>query len=229
MVRVADVVAPEVNGALRELMLLLEESDAGIVELIPAYTTLLVLYDPLAVSYEETLQEIEDSWNRRGSVEQLPAALRYELPTVYGGEYGPDLERVCEHAGLSAEAVIKLHARRDYLIYFIGFSPGYPYLGGLPEELATPRRDTPRTRIPPGSVGIGGSQTGLYPQATPGGWNLIGRTPVSVYDPRKDPPTPYTAGDYIRFVPISANEFEELAEKDDRGQLELEGEVVSDV
>ena len=131
-----------------------------------------------------------------------------EIPVFYGGSYGEDLKDVAAHAGLTEEEVIKLHSSVDYNIYMLGFLPGFPYLGGLDPKLFTPRLDNPRTKIPEGSVGIGGEQTGIYPLESPGGWRLIGRTPLKLYDPDREQPFLYQAGDYIRFVPITAEEYE---------------------
>jgi KipI family sensor histidine kinase inhibitor len=128
------------------------------------------------------------------------------IPTLYGGEYGPDLEFVAQHAGLTTEEVVSVHSGSDYLTYMMGFSPGFPYLGGLSNTLTTPRLETPRTEIPAGSVGIADSQTGVYPLASPGGWRLIGRTPFKLFDPGADPPSLLKAGDYVRFVPMATEE-----------------------
>ena len=128
----------------------------------------------------------------------------YEIPVCYGGEYGPDLENIAEHAGLSVEEVIKIHSSRDYLIYMLGFLPGFCYLGGLDERIHTPRLANPRIKISAGSVGIGGSQTGIYPLDSPGGWQLMGMTPVKTYDPEREVPILVEAGDYIRLYSSSS-------------------------
>lgn len=130
-----------------------------------------------------------------------------EIPVVYGGESGPDLPEVAAAAGLSSAAAVELHAGADYFVRAIGFAPGFPYLGGLPPELARPRRSTPRIRVPAGSVGIGGAQTGIYPQASPGGWNLIGRSPWRLFDPRDTPPARLEVGDEVRFQPLAESDF----------------------
>ena len=134
----------------------------------------------------------------------------FEIPVCYGGEYGPDLENIAANAGLTPEEVIQIHSSRDYLIYMLGFLPGFAYLGGLDERIHTPRLANPRIRIRAGSVGIGGSQTGIYPLDSPGGWQLLGLTPINPYDPQREIPILYEAGDYIRFVPITGEEYREI-------------------
>ena len=138
-----------------------------------------------------------------------------EIPTLYGGEYGPDIGFVAENAGMSESDVVEIHSGTDYLVYAMGFSPGFPYLGGLDPRLNTPRLTTPRTLIPGGSVGIAETQTGAYPVASPGGWQLIGRTPLKLFDPESDPPAVINAGDRVRFIPL----------EDEEAYLEVERQV----
>ena len=133
-----------------------------------------------------------------------------EIPVCYGGEFGPDIATVAEHANMSEDEVVRVHSGHDYLIDMLGFLPGFAYLGGLDERLHTPRLATPRTRLEAGSVGIGGAQTGVYPLPSPGGWQIIGRTPVRPYDPDRTPPILYLAGDYLRFVPITPSEYQSI-------------------
>ena len=140
--------------------------------------------------------------------DELPPPRLVEIPVCYGGELGPDLDDVARQHQITAQDVIDLHSGAVYLVYMVGFMPGFAYMGGLPAQLATPRRATPRTAVPAGTVGIGGSQTGVYPLESPGGWNLIGRTPVKVFEIAREPATLLTTGDRARFVPISARDFE---------------------
>lgn len=190
----------------------------GVGELVPAYTTVTVFYDPW--------RAVQAGAPENGIADWLAAKLRERLknppkmekfkgrtvdvPVCYGGEFGPDLARVAAQAKLSPEEIIKRHTKAEYLVHLIGFAPGFPYLGGLPKELQTPRHAKPRMVVPPGSVGIGGEQTGIYPLATPGGWNLIGRTPLRIFRPEETPPVLLAAGDKVKFRAISAEEFAKL-------------------
>lgn len=202
----------EINEALNRKVQCLNEKVAaahikGIVETVPTFRSLMVTYDPSEISFDKLKKElagisVEESAGQETSHHVV------EIPVCYGGSYGEDLKDVAAHAGLTEEEVIKLHSSVDYNIYMLGFLPGFPYLGGLDPKLFTPRLDNPRTKIPEGSVGIGGEQTGIYPLESPGGWRLIGRTPLKLYDPDREQPFLYQAGDYIRFVPITAEEYE---------------------
>jgi inhibitor of KinA len=183
----------------------------GLVEHVPAYTTVTIYYDPLRATYADM----------RGAVEQLllamkastPTAARtIEIPVCYGGEFGVDLEYVAEHHRITVDEVIAIHSGETYRVHMLGFAPGFPYLGGLSERIATPRRDTPRLKVPAGSVGIAGSQTGVYPLETPGGWQIIGRTPLAPFRPAENPPTLLSPGDLVRFRPITSEEFAALCE-----------------
>ena len=152
--------------------------------------------------------------------EEASASRVFEIPVCYGGEYGPDIENIAKHAGLTEEEVIEIHSSKDYLIYMLGFLPGFSYLGGLDERIHTPRLANPRIRIPAGSVGIGGSQTGIYPLDSPGGWQLLGMTPVKTYDPEREDPILFEAGNYIRFVPVSEEEYKQIKEQVENGTYE---------
>ncbi|MDZ7279086.1 5-oxoprolinase subunit PxpB [Pantoea eucrina] len=175
------------------------QHDAQVEEVIPGMNNLtLLLRDPQHHA-QDAVERLQRWWEE--SETQQPESQRVEIPVVYGGTQGPDLQWVAEHAGLSVQQVVALHSSVDYVVYFIGFQPGFPYLGGLDERLHTPRRAEPRLSVPQGSVGIGGSQTGIYPLAAPGGWQLIGHTPLALFDPRQQPPTLLRPGDSVRFVP----------------------------
>ncbi|MFP7492907.1 5-oxoprolinase subunit PxpB [Terribacillus saccharophilus] len=184
----------------------------GIIEWVPAYTTISIFYRPDKIGYNALQQKLEDLYENIQGGAADAASLVYEIPTYYGGETGPDLDFVADHNGLSVDEVIRIHSSQEYLIYMMGFVPGFPYLGGMPEEIATPRRSDPRPKIPAGSVGIAGSQTGMYPLETPGGWQIIGQTPVKLYDPGREQPILLTSGHYVKFVPISKERYDDIAE-----------------
>jgi KipI family sensor histidine kinase inhibitor len=195
-----------VNARVRGLAAVLDATaPPGLIETVPTYRSLMVHYDPLrlAVSELERILRAADA----GLVDQtVPERRTVEVPVVYGGEFGPDLPGVAAHNGLSEDDVVAIHAATDYLIFMLGFMPGFPYLGGLSPRIATPRLSTPRTVVPAGSVGIAGQQTGIYPTDSPGGWRLIGRTPLRLFDAAHTPPVLFEAGDYLRFIPVTAAE-----------------------
>jgi KipI family sensor histidine kinase inhibitor len=197
---------PAVNRRVKQLhRIIARERPHGVVETVPAYASLLVVFDPLQASPEALKRHINGlcDFEDAGPIEDRTVV---EIPVVYGGEAGPDLDAVAAHHGLSREEVIGLHTGTVYRVYMIGFTPGFPYMGELPEALDTPRRDTPRTHIPKGSVAIAQRQTGIYPAVSPGGWQIIGRTPVALFDPRQETPSFLTMGDAVRFTPITAEE-----------------------
>jgi len=204
--------APEktLDEVLRTLQQLRNAAIPGVIEVAPAYTTVALFFDPVAVAKaRETPGDVIASgsaFHRRRSAAAAPRLI--EIPVCYDAEFGLDLDRVGEHTKLSAGEVVDLHSTAEYRVACIGFVPGFPFLTGLPKTLATPRRATPRKEIPPGSVGIGGAQTGIYPLRSPGGWNLIGQTPLKLFDPTKNPPALLCAGDRVRFRAITREVFE---------------------
>jgi inhibitor of KinA len=180
----------------------------GMVEYVPAFTTVTIVYDATTNAYDEFAARVRDAL---ASVQDRPpesAAREVVVPVCYGGEFGPDLPFVASHCDLSEDEVVRIHCEPAYLVYMIGFAPGFPYLGGMSERIAAPRRDTPRERIPAGSVGIAGKQTGVYSIETPGGWRVIGRTPVRVFAPEHDPPSLLRPGDRVRFEPIERDDYD---------------------
>jgi inhibitor of KinA len=185
----------------------------GITDVVPAYATVAAFYDPAQFTetpgdaYGEVCRFLESCLERAKGAPHAPAARVAEIPVCYGGDFGPDLGRVAEHCGLGGEDVIARHSGADYLVHAIGFTPGFPYLGGLPDSLATPRRATPRAHVPAGSVAIGGSQTGVYPVASPGGWQIIGRTPMALFRPKEQPAALLRPGDRVRFRAITPAQF----------------------
>ena len=206
VVELGDAISTEINRKVRSLTDALEEgSIPGVFDFLPTYRSVLVYYNPLIV----TSGEVQDGIERLlQSAEVTDTGMRHvvHIPTLYGSEMGPDIAFVAEHNGIDEREVIRIHSGADYLVYMMGFSPGFAYLGGLDERLATPRLQSPRTEIPAGAVGIAETQTGVYPMASPGGWQLIGRTPLKLFDPTRERPVLLGAGDYVRFVPIESRE-----------------------
>jgi inhibitor of KinA len=203
----------QVHERIRKLLRLLElEPIAGIHNLHPAYCSLLVKFDAIRVGHDE-LESILKKYLKRLKEVSLPEPRKLEIPVCYGGEYGPDLNDVAALHGMRSEKVIELHASTSYLVYFFGFVPGFAYLGELPAALVTPRLALPRRSVPAGSVGIAGNQTGVYPFATPGGWRLLGRTPVAMFRSDRDGLSFLSIGDRVRFKPISREQFAALENK----------------
>jgi KipI family sensor histidine kinase inhibitor len=192
------------------LKLLASEPIEGILNLHPAYTSVLVKFDALRFTHAEMESRLAPYVSRLNEV-SLPEPRRREIPVCYGAEYGPDLAEVAQLHNLKQEDVVGLHSSAEYIVYFLGFVPGFAYLGGLPLELETPRLASPRKRVPAGSVAIGGNQTGVYPISTPGGWRLIGRTPISLFRSEAEEKSYLMIGDRVVFVPISGKKFEGLA------------------
>lgn len=208
VVDVGDRIDLEVNRRVHSLARQARQALAplGPVEVVPGYTNFLISYNPAQLSFEvvsATIRQLEGE-----HLAEAEIVHRFTIPVVYGGEYGPDLEDVAAYHGVDPDEVVRLHVGRDYPIFCLGFSPGFPLLGGLDEALHTPRLETPRPRVPAGSVAIGGGQTGVYPTATPGGWRLIGRTPLVLFDLAAVPPVPYRAQDVVRFEQMNASEYE---------------------
>jgi KipI family sensor histidine kinase inhibitor len=195
--------------ALTLTSLLRENPPTGVRAVVPAYRSFAVLYDPLLTEPEILKQKINLLENEQKDTVRLESNI-VSIPVCYGGACGPDMESVSSHTGLTSEEIIAIHASGEYPIYMIGFTPGFCYLGGLDKRLQTPRRETPRIRIPAGSVGIAEMQTGMYPVESPGGWQIIGRTPLRLFAPERGNPFLYKAGDRIRFNPITIKEFEEM-------------------
>ena len=192
---------------VRKLLGLLErEPIAGVRNLNPAYCSILVSFDALRLNHAG-VEEILRGYIDRLDAMQIPTGRELQLPTCYGGEFGPDLDEVANLHGMTPAHAVELHASVAYIVYFLGFVPGFAYLGELPEALATPRLNSPRRSTPPGSVGIAGNQTGVYPFATPGGWRLIGRTPISMFRADREAMSFLSIGDRVRFTPISAAQF----------------------
>jgi len=220
--RFEDAPDQTLTEVLRTFRRLQDAAIPGVIELAPAYTTVAVFFDPTIVANEGPEPDQALDWLTERVREVVAAGAEcsrrvrstksnsrlVEIPVCYDPEFAFDLENVAHHAQISSREVVDLHSAAEYRVSCIGFVPGFPFLAGLPRKLATPRRATPRKEIPAGSVGIGGAQTGIYPLRSPGGWNLIGRTPVRLFDPEKSPPAFLRAGDRVRFRAITREEFE---------------------
>ena len=214
----------KINARLMGLIRTLsEERIKGIEEFVPSFRAVLIHYNPALLSYEKMTGIVEKALSVPVG-EEAHKKRTVHIPVCYEEEYGPDIGDVAVHAGLTVDEVISIHSGTPYLVYMLGFQPGFPYLGGLDKRIHTPRLETPRIRLEAGSVGIGGGQTGLYPMESPGGWRIIGVTPVRCYNPEKEKPIPYMAGDYIKFYPVSKEEFLRLRDADLRGEFEFETE-----
>jgi inhibitor of KinA len=202
LVELGDKISPDVNRRVQQLMLQLQQAKLpGVRELAPGYRSLLVVFDPLTIVPAELEERITAVAARPGSTGP-PQAKLLSVPVFYGGDYGPDLEGVAGHLGISTDEVIRLHTETLYRVYMIGFTPGYPYMGELPAALAVPRRSSPRTRVPKGSVGIAQRQTGIYSVESPGGWQIIGWTPIELFDPARQLPSLLEMGDRVKFEAV---------------------------
>ncbi len=193
----------------------------GVVELLPTFRSLMVHYDPLRTSHAELSRRLEPLLDGLEAVR--PAARRWTIPVSYDPAFALDLEEVAARTGLTPAEVVEQHSTTTYHVYMIGFLPGYPYMGDLPARLALPRRENPRTQVPAGSVAIATTMTAVYTLQSPGGWHILGRTPVPLWDRRRSPPAVLAPGDKVRFAPVGMDEFARLAEQAAAGDLELEG------
>ncbi len=190
-----------------------EKNIKGITEVVPTYCSVYIYYDPLKADYRQVLNELHEIVKSTKVKEKIKTRT-IEIPVAYGGEFGPDLEFVAQYHNMSIDDVIEIHSKPTYRVYMLGFTPGFAYMGGLDKRIATPRLKTPRKRVPAGSVGIAGEQTGIYPIESPGGWRLIGRTPLKLFNPKRDPPTLLLPGDRVKFIPIDHEEFYKILEEE---------------
>ena len=205
------VIDPKINRHIRQTIERIQELKLdGVTELVPTYCALLIQYDAMLYSYSDICNLMEPLLEPSATDDANERVTVIEIPTVYGGEFGPDLGFVASHNNLSEDEVVSIHSGTDYLVYMLGFIPGFTYLGGMDPRIATPRLSSPRTLIPAGSVGIAGEQTGTYPSDSPGGWQIIGRTPVTMYDMSKEQAALLSAGDYVRYVPIDEAEYNRI-------------------
>ena len=215
-------ISVDINKKIRKMMDdIKKENIDGIVELVPTYCSLLINYDVLKIDYNTLVEKLKTFLNNDLETAEGEEVTLVEIPTLYNDEVGPDLSYVAEHNKISKEEVIKIHTGTDYLVYMLGFMPGFTYLGGMSEKIATPRLESPRLQIYPGSVGIAGKQTGMYPSMSPGGWRIIGRTPLKLYNPNSETPVYISSGDYIRYVSISEEEYNNILKKVESNEYKL--------
>ena len=215
-------ISVDINKKIRKMMDdIKKENIDGIVELVPTYCSLLINYDVLKIDYNTLVEKLKTFLDNNLETAEGEEVTLIEIPTLYNDEVGPDLSYVAEHNKISKEEVIKIHTGTDYLVYMLGFMPGFTYLGGMSEKIATPRLESPRLQIYPGSVGIAGKQTGMYPSMSPGGWRIIGRTPLKLYNPDSDTPVYISSGDYVRYVSISEEEYNDILKKVENDEYKL--------
>jgi inhibitor of KinA len=212
LIELGEEISPKIQQKVRTISTFFDSGHFDwVMEYVPGYTTVAVFYNPLKINagklpYAAVCEQLEPLLKGL-TVEQAQEARVVEIPVCYGGEFGPDLDDVAKRNGLTPDEVIHIHASGEYLVYMIGFAPGFPFIGGMSEKIAAPRRKDPRLKIPAGSVGIAGKQTGVYPIETPGGWQLIGKTPLKLFTPHNSSPSLLRAGDQVRFKPITRQEY----------------------
>ena len=207
-------ISEQINEQVRAYTMAVEAAGIeGVTELVPTYRSVTVHYKPEVIGWSKLYTQLSKLTETLSAAE-FPPAETIRIPVLYGGEYGPDLKSLAELHGLSEQEVIELHTAPDYLIYMMGFLPGFCYLGGLDKRIATPRLKTPRVKIPAGSVGIAGEQTGMYPLESPGGWQLIGMTPLKLYDPQREKPILLEAGSRLKYYAIGEEEYMQIRRRE---------------
>ncbi|MFB5664330.1 5-oxoprolinase subunit PxpB [Alteribacillus sp. HJP-4] len=212
-----DKIHESISNEIRKFCYKLEQAHLPeVIEWVPSFTAVTIYFDPIKTDAQSIMQSAQEIMTSSNDI-SLPKASVCEIPVFYGGEYGPDLRKVAENNKLTEEDVINIHTSRAYLVYMIGFTPGFPYLGGMDESIACPRLDTPRKLVKAGSVGIAGSQTGMYSLDSPGGWNIIGRSPVELFHKKRTPPALLQQGNYVRFYPIDEKTYRDIREKSENG------------
>jgi inhibitor of KinA len=218
-VELGEEISVEVNTRVRALEYLIDQKAVpGVVETVPTYRALLVYYDPVIVGYEALCAQLQ-SLSEQATTTAMPPPREVELPCCYEDELGPDLEAAARRLELPVDELVRLHAGAEYVVYFIGFTPGLPYMTGAPERLTIPRHDTPRVKVPAGSVAIGGIQCCVYSVESPGGFWLLGRTPVRLYDPQAAEPILLKPGDRVRFRRVDRREFDDIAARVTAGRF----------
>jgi len=220
-VKFGDEINAQINGKVHNLLELLNNNpNIGILDLIPSYNSILIQYNPVHLSLADLKQMIENRLVELFHTDSRQTVI--DIPVLYGNKYGQDLEYVAKHNNLTVDQVIEIHSSPKYLVYMLGFTPGFPYLGGMDESISTPRLTTPRTITPAGSVGIADKQTGIYPSESPGGWRLIGKTPVTLFNHLQNTPSLIMPGNLVRFTPLkSLEEFENISKLSKNNKFKL--------
>ena len=226
LIKTGDDISPETNYKARQLHFAIQSLEAGgITEIVPAYNEVMIYYDPVVISYKEVSSIIHQASENLSAV-SLPAASRIQIPVCYDEEYSPDLPCVASSVKLSADEVVQIHTGNDYLVYMLGFAPGFPYLGGMDKRIACARKETPRIRVPAGSVGIAGEQTGIYSLDSPGGWQIIGWTPVPLFTITEKDPFLLRQGDKIRFFAVGKEEALAIQEEVGNGKYMPKKQII---
>jgi KipI family sensor histidine kinase inhibitor len=214
-------ISPEINMKVLNMFNSLNEANInGVTEIIPTYRSLYINYDPLLIQLEDLKNRIRETQKCSKKIE-FSSTRVVEIPTLYGGKYGPDLLFVAEYHQISPSEVVDIHTSKDYLVYMLGFTPGFAYLGELSNIISTPRLETPRLKVPAGTVAIAGTQTGIYPVESPGGWRLLGRTPIELFNPYKDPPALLKPSDHVRFIQIDEDEYKNISRNVAEGDYDM--------
>ncbi|MHC1704809.1 MAG: 5-oxoprolinase subunit PxpB [Tenuifilaceae bacterium] len=222
IIKAGNEISIDINRTIRKLLIRIEqEKMEGIIDFIPSYNELMVCYNPTIIGYRKLLDTLRSIDKEIESIE-LPESSIIHVPVFYGGDFGPDLHEVADFNSISEDEVIRIHTLTKYLVYMLGFTPGFCYLGGMDERIATPRKQSPRIKIPAGAVGIADKQTGIYPIESPGGWQIIGQTPLKLFDPNRKPEFLIQSGDYIQFKSVSINEFNNITSKVTEGTYIVE-------
>jgi inhibitor of KinA len=221
IIKAGNEISIEVNRKIREICTGLERAKIpGVTDFIQSYNELMIVFDPVITGYEKLIENVRSFEADTGSAEII-SGITWEVPVLYGGEWGPDLEEVAQNARMKNEDVVSLHTGQDYLVYMLGFTPGFCYLGSLDKRIAAARKKEPRLKVLAGSVGIAGNQTGIYSVESPGGWQIIGRTPLRLFDPCGKPEFLFKAGDWIRFCSVSEEEYKNIDEEVNSGKFSV--------
>lgn len=221
IIKAGNEISEEINRTIRKLLIRIEQEQIdGVIDFIPSYNELMVCYEPSIIGYRKLLEKLKSIETNIDSI-VLPESSTIYIPVLYGGEYGPDLNEVADFNSISEADAIKIHTSTNYLIYMLGFTPGFCYLGGMDNRIATPRKQNPRLKIPAGAVGIADRQTGIYPIESPGGWQLIGQTPLKLFNPKAKPEFLVNVGDYIQFYPISQDEYFKIKNEVEEGTYQV--------